>query len=227
MRRSRARSLFDATHDQHREAAGTAPRNSRVPGSPEWCYQTMGLLKSSYRHIHIDQEHFTHYLNELREHRAWEKVPVDHPYGSEEKMLVAELGKRVDEIRAELDAAKQDLDAQKNKALDAATPDLKDVGHPSSKGDTKKNDVTIGTGQRGNSDEYAMAKLRDAAKDDERIAAIYQRVLDGLSPNAGMVEAGFRKKRASRKMTMVERLLKLWDKASNDERAAFRAKIDD
>ena len=73
--------------DQHREAASTAPLNTRVPGSPEWCYQTMSLLKHSYRHIHADQERFTHYLTELREHRAWEKVPVDNPYGSEDKML--------------------------------------------------------------------------------------------------------------------------------------------
>ena len=218
----RSRTLFDATVDQHREAASTAPLNTRVPGSPEWCYQTMGLLKSSYRLVHIDEEDFTRHLDQLREHRAWEKVPVDHPYGTEDKMLIAELGKRVEEIEAELSAASQELREQKNKiakqALDKATPNLKDVGHPSSNDSDKTNDATIGT-NRGS--EYAIAKLRAARPD------IHQRVLDGeLSPNAGMVEAGFRKKPKSRKMTTLARIKKLLPKLTDDEREELRQMLE-
>ena len=210
-----SRNLLVATVERHREDASTAPRNTRVPGSPEWCYQTMTLLKSSYRHIHIDQEHFTHYLNELREHRAWEKVPVDHPYGTEEKMLVAELGKRVDEITAELSAAKHDLRQQERKSvaqeLDAETPSLKDVGHPGSNSNTQKNDISFGT-----SAAYAIAKLRKDRPD------IHRRVLDGeLTANAGMIEAGFRKKRPSQKLSIVDRMLRLWLNASDAERTQF------
>jgi hypothetical protein len=204
--------------DEHREEASTAPLNTRVPGSPEWCYQTMGLLKSSYRMIHIDHEDFTHHLNELREHRAWEKVPVDLPYGSEDRMLAGELGKRADELNNELNAIKREQLAAQNRELNATTPDLKNVGHPSSNPDTNKNDIRVGTREYGTSDEYAIAKLRKEAKADERIEAIYQRVLAGeLSPNAGMVDAGFRKKRASKKQTPFEIIVKQLPKLTDDQ----------
>ena len=48
-----------------------------------------------------------------------------------------------------------------------------------------------------------------------------------MSHHAAAIEAGFRKKRERRKTTIVDRLLRLWLKATDDERAAFRAKIDD
>ena len=67
--------------DTHRIIASTAPRSSRLPGSAEWCYQTLELLKVSYKHFNIDHRRFAQYLAELREHKAWEKIPVDHPYG--------------------------------------------------------------------------------------------------------------------------------------------------
>ena len=47
-----------------------------------------------------------------------------------------------------------------------------------------------------------------------------------MSTTAAAIEAGFRKKRASRKLTTVERFMKLWAKATDDERAEIRAKID-
>ena len=49
---------------------------------------------------------FEDYLSELRQHRAWKKVPIDQPYGSEERMLVAELGKHSDQRDAEIKLAK-------------------------------------------------------------------------------------------------------------------------
>jgi hypothetical protein len=55
---------------------------------------------------------------------------------------------------------------------------------------------------------------------------IHQRVLDGeISANAGMIEAGFRKKREGRKLTALDHLRKWWAKASDDYRATFRAEI--
>jgi hypothetical protein len=205
--------LRDKTSDDpHRVTASTAPRNSRVPGSPEWCYQTMNLLKDSYRHIHADQGRFTHYLSELREHRAWEKIPVDHPYGTESKMLVTELGKRVEEIEVELDAAKQAQLAAKNRDLNETTPDLKEPHRPEKSRDNN-NDTRVSTGGESDTAAYAIAKLRKDRPD------IHARVLAGeLSPNAGMVEAGFRKKRASRKLTAFQRIVKLLPKLTNDER---------
>jgi hypothetical protein len=106
--------------DTHRIAASTAPRGSRTPGSPLWCYQTMNLMRDSYKIFNIDHKRFAQYLAELREHKALEKVPIDCPYGGEAKMLKIELGKRVDEIEAELKAARGELRATKTKLDDQA-----------------------------------------------------------------------------------------------------------
>jgi hypothetical protein len=185
----------------------------------------MGLLKSSYRMIHIDQEDFTHHLNELREHRAWEKVPVDRPYGSEDKMLIAELGKRVDEITTELDAVKQARLAAQNRELNATAPDLNPLGsnqHSEASRENKSDTRGIGVSDTA---EYAIAKLRKDRPD------IHARVLAGeLSPNAGMVEAGFRKKRPSRKLTVFAHLkkaiLKSLPALTDDEREELRRMLE-
>jgi hypothetical protein len=74
----------------------------------------------------------------------------------------------------------------------------------------------------GNSEAYAMRKLREDAP------AIHARVLAGeLSANAGMIEACFRTKRASRKLTPLDQLRRWWQKASEDERTIFRGEIQD
>lgn len=224
MRSGRSLTLFNAMQDRHREAVAAAPvpRNARVPGSPEWCYQTMSLLKHSYRDIRIDQDSFAHYLNELREHRAWEKVPVDHPYGSEAKMIEAELGKRIEEVELELDTAKQDLHAQKNKVLDVTTPDLKEAHRPKNedKPDTQKNDVRLK--HYGNTNTYAIAKLRRDRPD------IHARVLAGeLTANAGMVEADFRKKAPSKKKTILQKIQKLLPQLTKADRQELRSNLDD
>jgi hypothetical protein len=230
VRRSRTRSLFDETQDRYREVAATAPRNTREPGSPEWCYQTMSLLKVSYRSINVDHESFSHYLNELREHRAWEKVPVGHPYGSEEKMLLGELGKRVEEIKDELAAVSQELRAQESQITDRkdrAANEERPVGTNQYSEGVYDNKKDVHTRPAGNRAEAALRRLRHAAKDDDRIAAVYQRVLDGeLTANAGMVEAGFRKKRASRKMSALDRIKKLVAKLTADEREELRRMLE-
>jgi hypothetical protein len=222
---SRRRQWDFALQDKHREAVDTAPvpRNARVPGSPEWCYQTMSLLKFSYRHVGADQTDFRHYLNELREHRAWEKVPVDDPYGSEEKMLVAELGKRIEEITAELAVAAQDVDAIKAQTRDAADEaNLRPAHRPAITVNTTNSDVdSFKPRPRGNSIDAALRRLRHAGEGDERVAAIQARVLAGeITAHAGMVEAGFRKKAASRKRSRVELIQARLDQMTRVEQRA-------
>jgi AP2 domain len=103
--------------DAHRINASTAPRDSREPGSPDWCYQTMNLMKRAYQSTGSEHRWFEQYLNELREHRAWEKVPIDQPYGSEAAMIEGELGKRKDSIEEELARIKKQKMALRNAAI--------------------------------------------------------------------------------------------------------------
>lgn len=106
-------------------------------------------------------------------------------------------------------------------ALEGQTPALKAVGQHG-KGSDKEN-VTTFHGNRGSS--YAIARLRRDRPD------ILARVLKGeLSPHAGMIEAGFRKKIARKKLSALQRAakavakltLKEWKDLKRDEDARRR-----
>ena len=187
----------------------------------------MNLLKYSYQSINIDNSHFTHYLNELREHRAWEKVPVDEPYGSEDAMLKGEIGKRLAEIEVELDAAKRELRKAKAGVIDDKDQENKkrqphggDRRSDAIKLYDKNNDVQLDKAPTGNRREAMLRRLRADRPD------IHARVLAGeITAHAGMVEAGFRKRSKSRKQTPLDQLRKVWAKASAHEREMFKADI--
>ncbi|HEY7804169.1 MAG TPA: hypothetical protein VIC30_07015 [Orrella sp.] len=78
--------------DQVRKRSSTAPRDSREPGCPEWCYQTLNLLSMSWQSVEIDVERITEHYLELCATKAWLKIPVHAPYGTEQEMIKQELG---------------------------------------------------------------------------------------------------------------------------------------
>jgi hypothetical protein len=93
--------------------------------------------------------------------------------------------------------------------IDAKTPDLKSAHRPK-KGNITENDVTLS--RRGNDPAYALARLRKDRPD------IHARVLAGeLTAHAGMIEAGFRKKRPSRKLTLLQKIRRMISKLSESE----------
>jgi hypothetical protein len=96
--------------------------------------------------------------------------------------------------------------AQRAQEINAKTPDLK-APHRPKKGDNSQNDITLL--ERGTTAAYALARLRKDRPD------IHARVLAGkISPHAGMIEAGFRKKskRKSRVERTYDRIRKDWTK---------------
>jgi len=115
----------------------------------------------------------------------------------------------------QIDAADQ---ANKEQSKPGRRTDLiKDVQKPRSDLFDNVDDIKEVKAPTGTSAAYAIRRLRKDRPD------IHQRVLDGeLTAHAGMIEAGFRKKPG-----VLKKLLLLWAKASDDERAEFRAKIDD
>jgi len=111
--------------------------------------------------------------------------------------------------------ALREQQAQKVNAEDRANQ--RPVGRPKEIIDNKKDDVKD-LAPTGNSESYAHRKLRKDRPD------IHARVLAGeLSPHAGMIEAGFRKKRERKKLTPLDHLNKWWDRATPDQQAAFLA----
>ena len=144
----------------------------------------------------------------------WMELEQTHHYVS--KFAPELIDKTWGDARAK--AAKH---ARETDAKDRANKDASKQGQRTDLFDVKKNDIKEVKAPTGTSESYAHRRLRADRPD------IHQRVLDGeLTAHAGMVEAGFRKVRASRKMTTVERLLKLWKKATKNERTEFLAKID-
>jgi hypothetical protein len=81
--------------------------------------------------------------------------------------------------------------------------------------DNTKSDVNT-LRPSGNSNAYALRRLRNHAP------AIHERVLAGeLTPHAGMIEAGFRKKRPSKKPSPLEVALRAYHKLTPAEREEF------
>jgi hypothetical protein len=194
-----------------------APRTAYDPGSPKWCDMTLNFLQDSYKSITIDTSRFEGYLAELREHRAWEKVPVGNPYGSEDRMLAAELGKRADEIREQLkDIKRKQAEAQNRVRDEEDRKQQRPVGRP----EIVYNNSSVVHDYRpaGNS---AAAFLRRLRKDRPDIHA---RVLSGeLSPHAGMIEAKFRKPPKPRpKLSRFEQIVKWWPTLTDEQKDEIR-----
>lgn len=115
-----------------------------------------------------------------------------------------------------METAKQLGAAARAQEINAKVPDLQKVGRP--KGNDR-DDKIIPTISRNAA--YDIARLRRDRPD------IHARVLAGeLSPNAGMIEADFRKKRERRKTTPLEKARKLFRKMTRTELRQARLDID-
>ena len=111
------------------------------------------------------------------------------------------------------------MDAQE---LNARTPDLKAHGGKRQKQARNEKDVTR-LRSVGDTDTaaYAIARLR---KDRP---AIHARVLAGeITPHAGMIEAGFRKRSVRNKLSRVDRTWKRMQGWTQSERQEIKARLD-
>ena len=71
-----------------------APRGTpgAEPGTLSWCYQTVGLLSIYWQSKILSERDWLEILSELKDHRVWEKIPPDNPYGSLDELLKVEVG---------------------------------------------------------------------------------------------------------------------------------------
>jgi hypothetical protein len=157
-----------------RALAESSPRSEKVPGSKEWCWQVLTVLKLSYGRLAEEWQTVERYREELAQHHAWDVVPPGHPYGSEDAMLRAEIG--VD--TATLEHEVRDLRA-KNEA-DQAQERPRGVH-------ADVDNVNIIDRPTGNTQRQALRRLRQAK------SPLLEDVLVGtLSPHRAMILAGFR-----------------------------------
>ena len=68
------------------EMANVGPRELKEPGSPAWCWQTVSLLQNMWGSIDSSVNRYIEVWQAAEEHRIWETIPHEAPYGSVEVM---------------------------------------------------------------------------------------------------------------------------------------------
>lgn len=68
------------------ERANIGPRDLKEEGSPEWCWQTAGLLQDLWESVNAAVGRYDEAWESLVEHHAWERIPQGAPFGSLEAM---------------------------------------------------------------------------------------------------------------------------------------------
>lgn len=161
-----------------REQARAGPRSMKAAGSPEWCWQTLDFFKSALRHVDEQYRQAEQILQELEQVKAWTKVPPDAPYGSLNKMLMAEIGLRTQQVRGQIRTAQRVAD--RAKALNGKTINS---GHsPRPTGDV----ITSNDTGKGTSADYLTRRI---VRDHPEIAARME-AGEFASVRAAALEAG-------------------------------------
>lgn len=68
------------------EQSNIGPRDLKEPGSPAWCWQTVSLLQNMWGSLDLNVVRYEEVWDAAEEHRIWERIPVEEPYGSLEVM---------------------------------------------------------------------------------------------------------------------------------------------
>lgn len=160
--------------EEQTAAGGTGLRASKEPGEPTWCWQTISHLQRIWESLTLDYDRYMETWSEAEEHKVWEKVPYDNPFGSKDEML-----KQL--------AIGDDKQAQRRIAVQPIARRVRLWAHG---GDRRSDDFKLTAGQLektqgGNSKEYLMRRL--FVKD----YPLYERVERGeLTAKAAAREAG-------------------------------------
>ena len=144
------------------EADLSGPASAKDPGDPQWCWQKVGLLQVEWGLLDTSYESYIATLSLVNEHRVWEKIPEDEPFGNREKMLeVLAIG---DE-----DAARKEVTNQlARKALQTRALRQHGVNQHSEIGHSQDNVLKPGT-----RDDYLLARIK---RDNPEV---FERVLNG------------------------------------------------
>ena len=168
------------------DGAVSGPRALKKAGSPDWCWQTVDLLKRYLYNIEQTWQQADEVVGELHGVQAWKVLPTpEKPYGSFDKLCKELLGMRAQDV------AKR-IDREKIKALGP------NRGRTVTERIASSRDTRASVAESDSSD-YVMSRLkRDAEKadPDPGAASLYSKVLGGeVTPNAAARQMGWRKPR--------------------------------
>lgn len=179
-------------------------------GSREWALYVIGRMRLAASDLDSDVVRLKSLVSDCEKHEAWKALG----YASLGLLCQKEVGLSDDQI----DAIKQARPGQSTGAVlkKVGAPKLKERNNP----DSQKG--SVGTFKRGNVAAYLVARLeRDAAEDEEAAERLKRFESGGFRSVRQMaIDAGYVKE-----PTVLERLIRDWKKATNDERCAFLAYI--
>jgi hypothetical protein len=214
------------------------PGDASAPiGSKMWAYHMRYMLYRTAKDSTAKLREFQAYVRSMDQHKGYRLLPADedgHPFPTVYAFLVTRTPYGAGYQPAVVDAIMQDtrdmllqdvVTEARKQANQQAEAVAKQIGpkhlHITPDSDTKEKDVTIREyDDRGNTASYAMRRL---AKDRPDLHA---QCLEGtLTPNAAMVQAGFRTKAPSQRKTALEKIRASWLQLSPDDRATFLAEV--
>ena len=175
------------------------PRDQKDPTSREYAIQTVRALKQYLEAADIDEDRVREELERIDRYRHWKVLG----YKSKAEMLQAEgLAERLRKIRRRI------------KRLEGKTINAADNHNPRPSGDI----VTSNGLGKGNAADYLTARLmRDHDEIFQRLAAGEFSSVRQAAIAAGIVKVP----------SVLDRLRKLWAKASDADRRAFMEEITD
>jgi hypothetical protein len=80
-----------------KEAALSSPLELKKPGSVDWCWQILFVVKHMWNSKIRSETRWIEILRELEEYHVWDVVPPEKPYGSLDALLKAEIGVAAEE----------------------------------------------------------------------------------------------------------------------------------
>lgn len=194
-------------------------------GSPEWCLAAHMNLRTHKKNHNAEVSSLKYGLREFKGGQRWRQLTdrngrkfrywedyLQHPepYG-----LGMPVGEAEAVIEARDDKLLRDVLSARYRALEEEDrANLRGPGRPKAEIlDNPETDIQGFRAPTGTSAEAALRRLRKDRPD------IHARVLAGeLTANAGMIEAGFRKPGKSRRLTTLDKILKLVPQLTNSER---------
>lgn len=213
-----------------REAASFGPRHLKPIESVDWCWQTLSLLKRFHQCKEISIQDFEKVLAEVVQHRVWERVPPESPYGTLDEMLKVELGVSSAEEATRTKAQMLASDPEVKPSLThadamAKASESKPRGEDGAfvKVDDPSGDNVTARPGRGNSTNYLIRRLKRDAENpscphQSRAVEALEKLRTGeiTSARAAGVHAGI-----VRAFTPLDALRRAWGRADEAHRKEF------
>jgi hypothetical protein len=192
------------------------PADECLAGSAEWALRLANELNYTVRNAgDFGVEPIIPLVAQAVDHSPWKVWPEGNPAGNIDQFFLYATGRDYRQIHTLISEYIRD-DALARRLAAAKGKDESEIGQGARTDLQHRNDVTkLG---RGNSTDYLLRRL---ARDHKPILARYERG-EFKSVRAAAIEAGL-----VRESSTVDRLWRIWSRASDDERAAFRAMIGD